>query len=171
MERCEVEQSSGNPHLDGDTCDLAQRRASFRPAKSADGVPIYGVYRTRLQWSVAPPTTVRYEGDLRVTLASAPQGIRFPLPVRVMFAVDKSGVVSDCRQEEPPQEIFAASKDEPAWAGKLRAESLALFRNGSVLAPLACARLLKSFKPKPVISKAGERVPSIQDALVVFTTK
>src|SRR5256885_6471799 len=51
---CAIEQTSGNTHIDQYTCDLARRRALFRPAQSADGAPMFGIYRVPVIWAAVP---------------------------------------------------------------------------------------------------------------------
>jgi len=47
---CRVTASSGTPELDDATCSNLQRRARFNPATDAEGNPIKGIYRSKMNW-------------------------------------------------------------------------------------------------------------------------
>lgn len=50
--RCSIARSSGVPQLDAVTCQLAMRRARFKPAENGEGQPIAGYYVNRVRWII-----------------------------------------------------------------------------------------------------------------------
>jgi hypothetical protein len=149
---CEVESSSGERGLDELSCKKVRDSASFRPAMSAAGASVPGVYRTYIAWDVtkAPAATSRVtNADLNLSVANLPAGIQSPAAVRVMFAVDREGRMSSCKSE--PTESFEQVASDPA------------------LVAVACDQLMKSYRPVPARNSAGEAVASVQDAIVRFS--
>jgi TonB family protein len=78
---CIVEQSSGSPSLDSQTCRLMWLRARFTPARDRRGKAVRGVYRQRITW--------RLEGG-RPTAAWAS---------RMMISFGPDGKLKSCRIE------------------------------------------------------------------------
>lgn len=152
VQRCEAEYTSGIEGLDVYTCKIAKRRARFAPASAQAGTPAYAVYRTTVRWIVTgfasrPPP--RQVADLMLTIEALPAGVKSPEYVSVKFDVDDQGRASGCSAEAPSK---AKSSDDPQ------------------LVEIACQQLLRSYKPKPAKDEQGKPVPSVQDALVAFTT-
>jgi TonB family protein len=145
--RCDIEQSSGNARVDNYTCDLARRRAYFRPARSAEGAPVYGIYRAPIVWAIGP-AKLKVAADLEAKLNPRPKGIHLPAYVRVIFAVDEIGQISGC-SDEPPS-------------------SQGMKPNNPTLVPIACDQLIKNFRATPAIDDNGRPVQSIQNASVAF---
>jgi hypothetical protein len=153
IKNCIAEASSGEPYLDKRTCDLVRKRAIFTPARWADGSAAYGVYRTGVNWVVmdAPQTLPKlYYPDLELSVNALPSGSSASV-VRVMFSVDEQGRASSCIAEP--------------GGGIERADNL------PSLVPIACEELLKSYTPVPAKDSGGKPVRSVQDALVLFSTK
>jgi TonB family protein len=153
LKGCQVEGSSGIAQLDAFTCRKILRRAKFVPATSADGSPAFGVYRTSIRWAVASApwdiSRVRHP-DVEVQVQNLPPDVKSPTLVRVMFAVDQSGNIGSCLVE--PTKSFEHVDNNPA------------------LVPIACDQLAKFYKPVPAKDAGGNAIPSVQDALVRFTT-
>jgi hypothetical protein len=144
---CEIEETSGNPHLDLYTCELTRRRALFTPAKNVEGANTYGVYRIPVVWTKGP-VSLPPTGDLIVSIREPTHGPQLPTIVHVMFAVDKTGRIQECGGEPPSFE----SPD----------------RNSPILVPVACEQLKGEFHPQPAKDDQGTSVESVQDAVVVF---
>lgn len=153
IQRCEIEKGSGISDLDNFTCHLASRRGRFQPARSGDGSAVFGVYRTFVTWAVSDaPWDVSQisRPDLDLHMPNLPSGVRSPTLVHTMFAVDAKGQMSGCTVEPKPK----PKRDE----------------NDPALVPIACDQLMKSFRPVPATDGNGLPVPSVQDALVRFST-
>lgn len=150
---CMVEASSGEQFLDKLTCNIVRKRAKFTAARWTDGSAAYGEYRTGVNWMVAdePQAIPRiYYPDLDLSVNSLPSGSSTSL-VRIMFSVDEQGHTSSCVAEP--------------GGGIERAENL------PAVVPIACGELLKSYSPVPAKDSGGKPVRSVQDALVLFSTK
>lgn len=147
VHRCEIEQSSGNPKLDQYTCDLTRRRAQFRAARSADGTETYGVYRVPIVWTLIRPKLPVFR-DVTLVAKPRPRGVRLPAMVRLIFAVDSTGKISNCT-DAPPR--MGRDANEPR------------------LSSTACDALLKGYVARPAIDDAGQPVPSIQNGSVLVT--
>lgn len=106
---CTIEKSSGYADLDNWTCFLAKRRARFAPARTTDGQPAYGVYRTQAVWRIPvdtlegvvrsgpqPLENVNPGPDLEVSVNALPEGTQQPPVVKLAFIVDPQGRASDC---------------------------------------------------------------------------
>jgi len=148
VQACEIEQSSGNPQVDKYTCDLARRRALFRPALSAAGAATYGIYRIPIVWAKEPAKFPRVQ-DLTVALPSRPKGTHLPVTVRVMFSVRSDGKISDCTDLQP----LLAGLDQ----------------NDPALVPIACDQVVKRFTPVVAKDDEGKSVDSVQSASVLIT--
>ena len=148
VQTCEIEKSGGDVRIDKYTCDLARRRALFRPAQAGDGAAVYGVYRIPIMWAAVPVSPMP-SGDLAVTMNPAPKGVHLPSTAHVAFAVDASGNISECGDEPPSL---------PGMA-----------RNNATLVPIACDQILKNFAATPAKDSSGTPVPSVQNATVVFS--
>lgn len=149
---CQIEGSSGIPKLDAFTCRTILKRAKFVPARSIDGSPAFGVFRTSIKWSVAdaPWDDSKFsDPDVEVQVQNLPPAVKSPSLVRVMFAVDQAGTIGSCLAE--PTKSFQHVDNVPA------------------LVPIACDQLAKSYKPVPAKDEGGNAIPSVQDALVRFT--
>jgi len=150
---CVVEASSGERLLDKLTCDLVRKRAKFRAARWLDGSAAYGAYRTRVNWVIvdSPQSLPQiYYPDLDLFVKALPSGSSTSM-VRVMFSVDEQGHTSSCVAEP--------------GGGIERAENL------PALVPIACEELLKSYTAVSAKDSSGRPVHSVQDALVLFSTK
>jgi TonB family protein len=148
VHRCEIAQSSGNPRLDAYTCDLTRKRAAFRPARSSQGTPIYGVFRIPVTWA-ARAVAPHIAGDTTITLNPSPRGLRLPKVVPVIFAVDGDGRSSACAAEPPP--FPGVKPSDPA------------------LVSIVCDQLLKTYSPGAAIDDDGRPVESVQSAQVLIT--
>lgn len=152
VHRCEIDNSSGDAQIDKYTCDLARRRALFRPAQSDVGTPVYGVYRVPVMWLKIPyggaAERPKPWGNLTVRLSPAPKGVHLPATVRVAFAVDANGHISVCRDEPP---------------------SPGIAQNDPTLVPVACDQIRSKFAPAPARDDKGVAVPSVQNATVLIS--
>jgi TonB family protein len=90
---CEVTESSGSAALDSGTCDIFRRRAHFDPARSPEGKPIEGAYRTHASWGIGgrgPETTLYMD----VAVQALPRG--YARPAVLWAAFDGSGRMFEC---------------------------------------------------------------------------
>jgi hypothetical protein len=142
IQSCDVEVSSTDANLDNLTCNIIKKRGRLEPAKAAGGSPVYGVYRHSMTWAVGDSIGVRIPGDVTLKVEQFPKGIRSPAAVKVNFAVDEYGRISDCGSN-PENEIPG-------------------------LVTEACEPILAYYKPIPVGGRDGYAVRSIQNATVVF---
>ena len=142
---CRITSSSGHEELDKATCHLATKRVQFRPAKGADGQPVWGLYRTQAAWALpenrleAPPPP-----DLEVSLNKLPEGAVQPPAVKVAYAVDQQGNPSTCT-------LMPSSLRQP-----------------DVLVELACKELMGRSANTPVIGPGGQPVPAVKTGAVLF---
>jgi TonB family protein len=142
---CEVTSSSGHEDLDRQTCFLATKRVQFRPARGANGQPVWGVYRTQALWALpersiqAPPAP-----DLELSLNKLPEGVVEPPAVKLAYEIDQRGNPSSCT-------LMPSSLKQP-----------------QVLVELGCAKLLEHEKGKPVIGPAGQAVRAVKTGAVLF---
>ena len=152
---CAVEASSDIPRLDALTCRLMLRRARFKPA-TINGVPSAGVYRTKINWLVADRPIDGLEtsdADLYLDVLRLPAGLDSPARVPIKFMVDADGNTSSCTVApfadfwpEPPAQHYPA------------------------LVEIACERYLDGYKALVATDSTGKPVPSIQNALVHFSS-
>jgi hypothetical protein len=144
LQDCNIEATSGNRKLDAYTCGLVMRGGRFQRPVSSNGTPAYGIYRTFNIWWVGDrrPPAQPGKADLHIKVAELPPKIKSPFLLRVAFDVDEAGNVSNCMAEEP--------------------------KSNAALTRVACDQLLKTWKPIPARNAEGLRVPSVQDATVVF---
>jgi hypothetical protein len=149
---CQIERSSGISDLDDFTCRKIVDRAKFKSAVAADGSATFGVYRTSVKWSVSDTlpgdTSNLSDPDLDLFVQRLPNGAQSVASVNLMFSVDAVGQMSGCTAETRPLEPV----DDPA------------------LVPVACDALMKGYKAVPAKDASGRVVPSIQDAIVRFST-
>lgn len=146
VEDCSIVSSGGNQSVDRYTCKLASRRARFTPAKDAQGNPTYGVFRTTLTWWVGqrpPVPAAPFKGEFDLTVNKLPDGVASPAILSVAFPVDASGTPQACAGERP--------------------------EDSAALVSVACDQVLKTYRPAPAKSAAGEVVISIQEAEFRFT--
>jgi len=144
LQDCAVEVSSGIPKLDTHTCKVLSRRAKFRPALDGNGMPIYGVYRTQIDWWVGdgyPPKRQQIPDMVLKVSALSPKS-KSPVLLTLGFRVDESGHPSEC--------WYDGKKEDPT------------------LVRLGCDQLIKSYTAKPARTPAGTAVPSVQTAMVRF---
>lgn len=147
---CEAETSSGVPKLDAYTCVIILKRAHFRPAIGASGSPEIGVYRKQVTWAV-DSDSLPIIPDIDLTVSRLPAGVKDPTSVDLMFEVDESGHPSSCAAEQPAPVPHPGSASE--------------------LVGVACDQLLKTYIAKPAMDRQGRPAPSLQDAVVRFSTK
>jgi Gram-negative bacterial TonB protein C-terminal len=152
---CEVEATSGKALLDKRTCVIVRKRAKFAPAHWSDGSPAYGAFRTTVSWLLiegSPDNLPRaVYPDLTITVKSLPSKGKTDSLVRAMFSVDEQGRVSSCIAE--PGRGFEEAENAPS------------------LVPVACDELTKTFTAVPAKDPTGRAIPSVQDALVLFSTR
>lgn len=146
VERCDVEQSSGNATVDSATCRIMLTKTAFEPARGPDGSALFGVVRQVVIWAPYGALHLDPRGSFKFEVARLPHGFRLPYAVQVAFAVDEQGHISSCLRQPVPGEI--------GW-------------NTDVVR-LACERLLDGRTVAPATNDAGVAVPSIQDASVLF---
>jgi hypothetical protein len=145
LQGCQVEVKSGLTAVDKLTCNLARRRARFKPATAANGVPTYGVYRNRATWAVNPGKSYISPVDIELQVDALPSGQRAPASVNVTFAADAEGHPTAC--------VAGETKDQP------------------VLVRLACGEVVRAYQALPPTDDAGAPVASVQNAIVAFVIK
>ncbi len=135
------------------TCELMIRRARFRPAVGADGLPSYGTYSAWISWRVGDGLSYRQpdqvDGDISV--ASLPKGIPDPALVPVDVAVTADGTPGTCS---------ASAKEEHAPPSQVVSPALTA---------VACAQFTGSGKLSPARSRSGTTVPSVQRLVARFS--
>jgi hypothetical protein len=154
IQDCIVERESGDPKLDALTCSIFAKRAKFHPAKSPDGTPVYGVFRSGMNWTIGfgPPPREELEeahpADLEIS-TNLPPDVDRRTVVTVAIAVDENGRVVDCDAQPP-------------LPGDRR-------KRFSQLVPIACQQMINAFKGRPASDASGNPVRSVQNATVLFT--
>lgn len=83
---CVVDQSSGSPSLDVQTCRILWTRAHFKPARDAQGRPVQDTFRQRIRWELPEGNPADFEEKFS----------------RLILAVDAERAVVDCRFEANP---------------------------------------------------------------------
>ena len=96
---CKVIISSGFADLDATTCRLLTSRARFSPPRSEDGRPVYGLYRSLINWSLDRSKRAALGPDVELTLNQPPPGTSLPAEVWVSYMIEPSGKVSNCRAD------------------------------------------------------------------------
>ena len=142
---CSVEKSSGEIAFDKYNCGLFLSRVKFKPATDASGKPIVGVFRTRVVWILDFRKPKPNSGDIELTIAKLPDGLKSPTSIDVALAIDSAGKPSDCASGEPDQ--------------------------NAALVKTACAQLVRSYRAIPARLPNGEPVPSVQTARVSFISQ
>jgi len=111
VDSCKVIISSGFADLDTATCRLLTSRARFSPARAEDGRPIYGLYRSLINWSVDRNKRAALGPDAELTLNQAPPGTSLPADVWVSYIVEPSGAISNCKADSgapaAPQQLVS----------------------------------------------------------------
>lgn len=142
---CKILSSSGHEELDRTTCFLSQKRAKFQPARSTEGQPVWGVYRSQALWALpehrlsAPPAP-----DLEISVNKIPDGASQPPAVKLAYAVDAQGNTSACT-------VMPTSLKQP-----------------QALVDVGCKELLGSENGKPVLSPTGQPVAAVKSGAVLF---
>ncbi|HEU0310566.1 MAG TPA: energy transducer TonB, partial [Sphingomicrobium sp.] len=80
---CVIEQSSGYPALDSQTCRVLWLRARFVPARNKDGVPVESAWRQRIRWELPEPKPTPFK----------------PWSIRIALEFIKGGGVLACNVE------------------------------------------------------------------------
>jgi TonB family protein len=143
---CSVLKSSGHEILDTQACFLAQKRITFRPAKGSGGQSVWGLYRTEAKWALPEhQLSGTAAPDLEVTVNKLPNGAKMPPAVKLAYAVDVQGQVSQCT-------MMPSSLQQP-----------------QVLVELGCKQLLSRENGKPVLGPSGQPVPAVRTGAVLFT--
>jgi hypothetical protein len=152
VQGCDLEATSRIADLDKLTCRILLKRARFQPARSADGLPSYGVYRTAVKWTVAddPWDTSKVSvPDIDITVQRLPKELNSPTLVRVAFAVDPVGGKSSCTAFD--------------------AKGLERVVNHPALVAIACRQVLAAYPATPARDASRRPVSSVQNALVRFS--
>jgi TonB family protein len=100
VDSCKVIISSGFADLDATTCRLLTSRARFTPAVGDDGRPIYGLYRSLINWTLDRSKRAALGPDAELTLNQAPPGVSLPADVWVSYIIDPNGRLRNCRAYE-----------------------------------------------------------------------
>ena len=114
------------------------------PARTSDGSPAYGVYRSYTVYSVDMRPSATSQPDVDVTVKTLPSGLQSPVWMKVVFAVDPGGHSSSCGADDP--------------------------KTDERLAQVACEQVLSGTAAPAARDAAGNPVPSVQSATVRFTT-
>lgn len=80
---CAVDQSSGSPSLDVQTCRILWSRAQFTPARDAQGKPVQDTYTQRIRWELPEGTPAELKEEYS----------------RTILTVDGERSVVNCRNE------------------------------------------------------------------------
>lgn len=140
---CAIEKSSGEIAFDKYNCGLLLKRARFKPASDASGQPMVGVFRQRVAW-VLDGKPKPDSGDIELTVAKLPSGLKSPTLIAIALEVDRDGQPGDCASGKPDQ--------------------------NSALVKAACGQLARSYRAIPARLN-GEAVPSVQSATAVFLSR
>ncbi|MEO6433438.1 MAG: energy transducer TonB [Sphingomicrobium sp.] len=141
---CAITRSSGQKLLDRRACEVAMRRARFSPARNAGLQPVYGAYRSQIQWTIDLDTW-RQVGPApmwQITLNRLPAGGRFPMYVEYAVEVDSAGRATNCAPVLPDFPTLATS---------------------------SCAMLLKDLPAMPLATTNGN-VPGVRSLWVAYST-
>lgn len=92
---CYVIVSSGSDLLDSQTCGAAMQKGKFVAAKAADGTPMPGIYRFKIQWLMEGSRVVPTPPDVSLSVARLPNGIT-SASVRLRYIVDEAGKIIQC---------------------------------------------------------------------------
>ncbi|MEO7565002.1 MAG: energy transducer TonB [Sphingomicrobium sp.] len=140
---CTIDKSSGHGVLDERTCEIAMKRARFSSALDSKGAPVYGVYRSRLNWAIDPDLWAQSEvgPDFEVSVNQLPQGESTPVSVKYAVMVDATGATVDC------QAISTGY--------------------GETLGPLGCAKLKQDYR-RAVALPSGGPVSAVRTAWITF---
>ena len=143
---CTITHSTGYDVLDRQTCWVAMKRAKFSGARGPEGQPVYGTYRSVVNWHRPDQTRLQAEPapDLEVTVAALPDGSKDPAAVKLAYYVDASGNPSACS-------ALPDSLPQP-----------------KPLVDAACSQLFGKIAKVPV-SVNSAAVPAVKTAAVLFT--
>lgn len=144
LQGCEIERSVPDTALDAYTCSLVKARAKLRPAKWIDGLPVEGVHRSWVVWTVQPSIR-KHDTDLIVTVGQFPKGVRSPAYFPIIFAADEKGAPLACGPQN--------GDENPALIG------------------LVCGEFVKRFVAIPPKNRNGALVHSVQNATVMLVKK
>lgn len=152
VQRCEIEIGTNNRELDKFTCEMFERRATFRPAVWTDGKPSFGVFRLNFVWARRHTRLNKWQlPDLSIRVAESIYGQRTPAAVCVVVAVDPNGRISDC-------------SNQPSFDSDVES-------NLPALVPFACEEVIRRYHPRPARDDAGNPVRSVQNAFVIVRSK
>jgi hypothetical protein len=149
---CRIEISSNDKHLDDLSCAIMIKRGKFAPARSQDGLAVYGVFRTSITWQATDGPHGREPADLDLYLNKLPTGVRSGDLGDVVLMIDDNGHPTACQPDPPDRTI---PEDEPVT-------------HNSELLGLACGQLMEGWKTVPAKGDNGGPVPSVQNASVRF---
>lgn len=132
-------------------CAIIMKRARFHPARDLDGNPSSGLFTHQLLFRIPgrnlPPRPLGIVAQF--TVDRLPEGARNPSYVRIAFDVNPRGQVQGCTptRYEPndPQDVIL------------------------LLGKLACSQI-SDLKPPVARNERGEKITSIQSAVVRFDT-
>jgi len=145
---CRVETPSGSPQVDALACAIILKKGRFEPARWSDGSPVPGLHRQVISFGFFGDQQPILS-DVEVEVASLPPGTKSPAFVRVAFASEADGKITDCRG------------DPPAWV-KIKPPDPSLFS-------VACSVVRAQWKPFTVLDPSGKPTRSVQTASVKFT--
>jgi uncharacterized protein (DUF3820 family) len=152
IQDCRIEISSHDKHLDDLTCAIMLKRGKFAPARSQDGSPIYGVFRTAVTWQATDGPHSGEPADMDLYLSKLPAGVRSGELGGLILMIDNNGRPTACQPSLPDP---TTPQDEPET------------RDPELLS-LACGQIMEGWKTAPAKSDSGETVPSVQNASVRF---
>jgi hypothetical protein len=155
LQDCLIERASGDPKLDTLVCSLMLKRAKFQPASWSDGTPSFGVFRSKMTWTIGGgPTKAEieraYPADMELSIDHLPAGADRRTSVGVQIAVDEHGRVVACDQK--PRTAADHTKVFPE------------------LVSVACQQMTSRFIALPAKDASGQPVRSVQSATVLFGT-
>ena len=88
---CVIDQSSGSPSLDVQTCRILWTRAQFTPARDSQGKAVQDTFHQRIRWELPKGNPASLTEEFS----------------RLVLAVSADGAVVDCRLEKSPTRIAA----------------------------------------------------------------
>lgn len=83
---CAIDQSSGSPSLDVQTCRILWTRAQFTPARDSQGNAVQDTFHQRIRWELPKGSPASLTEEFS----------------RLVLAVSADGAVVDCRLEKSP---------------------------------------------------------------------
>jgi TonB family protein len=100
---CAISHSSGEKTLDRRACFVAMKRARFNPARDKALQPVYGTFRSQIEWRLDPEKwrQVGPAPQRQITLSRLPAGMQAPFYLEYALMVDEAGRTTNCAPSIP----------------------------------------------------------------------